>query len=279
MRENNFYISVIYITSHLFGLLAGLNMLATPISQGTPMINQEPSSGLYLIGMIVAATGLMLLLYKLNSKLLIKLWFNSAVVLTTYLFFSSFMGSGKALGPTIALFLVRVMAPGNVLKNLADIFSYAGAGALFGTMIGFVPAFIFLLFLGVYDILSVFFTGHMVSLALESLDTDTFMGIVFENSGEEEINIEEVKEKRNGGRKDIESSVGVVGGGDIIAPMIFSVSLLKNFPLTSSVFTSVGSMLGLMFLMNKSSKNRFYPAIPVVGGAGIAGFLLSLFFI
>lgn len=275
MSEKSFYASVIFIVSHLFGIIAGINMLPTEVSVGNQVLNQSPISGLYMVGLIILATGLMLLLLYWNRKLLIKIWFNLAILITTYIFFASFMKPLNATGPAFALLLVRAMAPDYGIRNLVDVFTYAGAGALFGTMLGVVPSLIFLLVLGVYDILSVFYTGHMVDLAVKTLDTDSFMGIMLPE--------EEVKTKDIDYEEDVETensvNIGVVGGGDIIGPMVLSVSLLKILPVWSAVMTSIGSMFGLYFLMEKMEDNRFYPAIPFVAGGAIIGLALSLIFV
>ena len=277
MGDRSFYAATLYIASHLFGLIAGLNMLPGNFIQSNQLLNQKPISGLYLLGMIVVASGTMLLLLHWNRKLLIKLWFNSALVLTVYIFFASFMSPMTALGPAIAVFIVRVMSPGYGIRNLADIFSYAGAGALFGTMLGVVPALIFLVFLGIYDIVSVFLTGHMVDLAVKTVENDSFMGIMLPETEEESERAGSIEE--TGKSSDRDTVVGMVGGGDVIGPMVLSVSLLKILPLASAVMTSIGSMLGLYFLMERKGNEGFLPAIPFVAAGGILGLAVSLLFV
>ncbi len=263
----------------MLGLLAGLKSLTVPVTGAPEGVAQDPISGVYLLLMIGVATGLMLLLLKFKKNFLISAWFYSAIFLTMLVFFSVFVSAPLAIAITLTLFLTRYFTDELGLRNIIDMFSFAGAGALFGTMIGFVPALIFLFVLAIYDIISVFVTGHMIDLAKGGLSTDTFMGIVFadeEIPDETEAKDMEVPESSESEGEVKEAGISIVGGGDVIAPMILSVSLLKNFPLYSSVMTSLGSVVGLLVLMNYKSEKQFLPAIPTVAGFAVLGFLLSL---
>jgi presenilin-like A22 family membrane protease len=154
----------IFLFSHIVGILAGYQYQQTALSQGTAVVNQQASSGFYLFGLILVATLLMILLYKFDFQRIIKLWFLSAIFITILLFFLAFFPPFLALGFAVAGFIVRKLVPDLWTRNLIDSLSYAGAGALFGAMIGVIPALILLGVLSLYDILSVFWTKHMVSL-------------------------------------------------------------------------------------------------------------------
>ncbi len=279
MNRKNFYIPLIFITSHLMGLVAGIKSLPSYMTEGTEVVGADPISGVYLLFMIGVATALMLLLLKFRKNSLIKIWFNTAIFLTIFLFFSTMFDTVYALITTMVLFAIRHVSKDLGLRNIIDIFAYAGAGALFGTMIGFIPALIFLFLLAIYDFVSVFITGHMIDLAKGGLDTETFMGIIYADkppSKDSKI-IEKVEETDE--VKKTHKGISIVGGGDVIAPMIFSISLLKSFPIYTSLMTSIGSMFGLIVLMNYKSEYDFLPAIPTIAAFSILGFLLSLPFV
>ncbi len=276
MDRKKFYIPLIFITSHLMGLVAGLKSLPTYMTEGTDVVGADPISGVYLLFMIGVATALMLLLLKFRKNSLIKIWFNTAIFLTIFVFFSTVFNVFYALITTLMLFVIRHFTRDISLRNIIDIFAFAGAGALFGTMIGFIPALIFLFLLAIYDFVSVFITGHMIDLAKGGLDTETFMGIIYADktpSKDKKI-VEKDEETAKFKKKD--KGISIVGGGDVIAPMIFSVSLLKSFPVYTSLMASFGSMLGLIVLMNYKSNKEFLPAIPTIAGFSVLGFLLSL---
>ncbi len=270
-------VTALYVVSHLYGILAGMLLQGTQVAQGSAIINQSPSSGLYMVLMIIGVTGLMLLLYFFNLDVLIKIWFLSAIFLTMLIFFSTFLSPFLAIGSATAAFVVRRFTPDLWTRNFIDTFSYAGAGALFGTMIGVIPALIFMGALALYDFLSVFMTGHMVSLAKKSLKTDTFMGMMYPRDGKSRhVNARDVKIKDEQGDMS-ESRIGILGGGDIIAPMIFSISLLSRYSVGATILSSLGSVVALVFLLTKSREDGgSYPGIPVLAGGSIAGLIVYL---
>ncbi|MDY6788626.1 MAG: presenilin family intramembrane aspartyl protease [Candidatus Nanohaloarchaea archaeon] len=279
-KRPNIPLLAVFFLSHFYGILAALNLEATPLSQGSAVVNQSPLSGLYLVLMIVAVTGLMLLLYKYKLKFLTKIWFYLAITVSILAFFLSFLPALPTLIIAICLIMLRIRTRSMWTRNIIDIFSYAGVGALFGTMIGWIPAAIFLVLLSVYDTVSVFMTGHMVSLAEEGLDTDTFMGVMYPKGDVEPDKVEQINKtvKGHGDANSSEVRIGVVGGGDIIAPMIFSISLIESFGMLSAFLSSLGAMTGLYFLMNWMEEGRYYPALPIIGLGAALGLLLSLLF-
>ncbi len=277
MNKKNFYIPLIFFTSQILGLVAGKNLL--PTTTTTPGA-ESPITGLYFLFMIGFVTALMLLLYKFKQTKIIKGWYSLAVFLTVYIFFNTFVDTLPALIPAAIVFGVRTKTDNLALKNVLDIFSYAGAGALFGSLIGFVPAIIFLIVLAVYDFISVNITGHMVDLALEGLDTDTFMGIVFTHEPGDE---EKLKEKPASDesvevvdKTENKQEIGLLGGGDVIAPMVLSVSLLKSFPLYVSITTALGSTLGIIYIMTAEREQKFLPAIPILATSTFVGLGVGL---
>ncbi len=267
---------LVFILAHFYGILASLNLQTTRLAEGTAVVNNQAVSGLYLIGLIVFATFLMLMLYKYSFGALITLWFYSALGITLLLFFTSFLPALIGLAITAVLLVYRIKSDSLWTRNIIDIFSYAGAGAFFGTMIGPLPAFIFLAALAAYDVLSVFYTGHMISLAEEGMDSDTFMGVIYPK---EDKKTEKADIKREAEKDAEKVKLGVLGGGDIIAPMIFSISLLNLFGILSSLLTSIGALGVLYTLFIVMHEDSFYPAIPFVGAGAIIGFLLSLIII
>lgn len=267
---------LVFILAHFYGILASLNLQTTQLSEGTAVVNSQAVSGLYLVGLIVVATALMLLLYKYRFGSLITVWFYSALGVTLLLFFGSFLSTLISLVVAAGLLTLRIKSKSLWTRNFVDIFSYAGAGAFFGTMIGPLPAMIFLGVLAIYDILSVFYTGHMVSLAEEGMDSNTFMGIVYPKEGG---NVDEVELKKEPDEGEKKVKIGVLGGGDVIAPMILSISLLNSFGVLASFLTSLGALAGLYFLFNIMDENSFYPAIPFIAAGAVIGFFISLLLI
>lgn len=266
-------IVVLYLFSHLLGLTAALTLYNTQVAQGTAVVNSSPMSGLYLFGIILAATVLMLLLYRYSLGFILKGWFYLAIFFTLLIFFATFLPPGAALGAAVAGFIVRKLTPDIWTRNLVDAMSYAGVGAFFGTMIGVVPAGIFLLLVALYDLFAVNVSEHMVDLVEQGMDTDTFMGLMYPKEG----NAVPAGDVSDVDQEDLEQvQVGIVGGGDVVIPMIFAVSLMKQFSPIASSFASIGAGLGLAILLKKAREGTYYPAIPAVGGGAVVGLVVYL---
>lgn len=261
----------LFLLSHIYGITAGVILQQSFLAQGTQVVNQQPTSGITLFLMIGVATALMFLLYRFELTGLIKAWHLSALYLTALIFFSVFFPFLIAAGLATATFAIKHFTKDYWIRNVLETFSYAGAGALFGTMLGVTPALIFIGVLALYDIIAVFLTRHMLDLVEGGLSTGTFTGIIYPKEGSFDTISTDGEISGDG-----ENKIGIVGGGDIIVPMMFSISLLKLYGLSAAVTSSVFAAAGLGLLIYKAEQDTFYPAIPIVGGASIIGWLLVL---
>lgn len=269
-----------FIISNFLGFFAARNLLSMEEMPETPVANESASSGVYFFLVVGLSTALMLVLYKLKASLVIKAWFALAIFLTLNVFFSTFLEFIYAILATAIFFIIRYKTKRWQIRNLVDICAFAGAGALFGSMIGILPAIILLILLSVYDIVSVFYTKHMVSLAKSGVKSDTFMGISYPKASgisKEEKEVEGDSDKtdnkvKSRTKEEKESKFGVLGGGDIIIPMIVSIALIKKFTILSGVFAVLFSALSLSVLLLKSKKGKFYPAIPPLAFGLFSGF-------
>jgi hypothetical protein len=104
------------------------------------------------------------------------------------------------------------------------------------------------------------------------MNTDTFMGLVYPKDGQQFDPGNFDMDADGGG----EIQVGLLGGGDIIIPLIFSISLIPLSGVASAVASSLGAVSGLGFLFSRSDGDTFYPAIPTVAIGAVVGWGLYL---
>ncbi len=76
-------------------------------------------------------------------------------------------------------------------------------------------------------------------------------------------------------KKKIKVNVAILGGGDIVFPIITSGVMLKTLGLGSALFVALGATLGLGYLFLKSEKKKFYPAMPYITTGILLGIGLS----
>ncbi len=171
----------------------------------------------------------------------------------------------------LALTVWKILRPTVVSQNVAAIFSGSGVGALLGVSLGIVPCIIFMMILSIYDFISVFITKHMVKMAKAITERPMAFTIAAPHKFKKAKYIHHKKTKKK-------IHVFQLGLGDIIIPLMFSVSILNKFTIFHSMITVIGSMIGLLLLtFYITRKPRPLPALPFVCTGALSGYLISIF--
>jgi len=76
-------------------------------------------------------------------------------------------------------------------------------------------------------------------------------------------------------KKRIKINVAILGGGDVVFPIITAGVMLKTLGLGSAILTVLGATVGLAGLLFFSKKKKFYPAMPFITGGILLGIALS----
>ncbi len=171
----------------------------------------------------------------------------------------------------LALTVWKFLRPTIFSQNVAAIFSGSGVGALLGLSLGIVPCIIFMMILSVYDFVSVFITKHMVSMAKAITERPMAFTIAAPH---------EFKKAKYVPTKNAKQKVHIfqLGLGDIIIPLMFSVSIMNRFTIFNSIAAVIGSMIALIVLtMIITRKPMALPALPFVCAGALAGYIVSLF--
>ena len=114
----------------------------------------------------------------------------------------------------------------------------------------------------------------MIKLAKMQSKAKTFAGLqinYFKNK---------IITKRKG--KKIKVNSAILGGGDIVFPLLFTGTVFKSLILTNTIIKSVVlcliitlfSSLSLLWLLVKSEKKKFYPAMPYITIGCLLGYLI-----
>lgn len=267
-------VNILYLISHFLGIIAALFMTGSSVDTATPPPSQSPTSGVYLFVMILVATGAMITLYKLGLDNIIKYWYYTAMGMTAAIFFFAVLPPALAAATTATWFVLRYHCWSFTSRNLLETASYAGAGALFGSVLGVVPALVLLSILAIYDVIAVYGSKHMQVLAEGAMETDTFAGFVHPKTGQ--VTYTDFTDGTMDSDSESGRAIGVVGGGDVIMPMIFAISILPAFGYPAAAMSSFGAGIGLYILLSKAEDGKFYPALPAVGGGAVLGFALFL---
>jgi presenilin-like A22 family membrane protease len=192
-----------------------------------------------------------------------------------------------ALGLAILAAALKVRGRSVLIHNITEPLLYAGIALLFVPLLNVTWALVMLAVISVYDYWAVFRSKHMVTMAEGLQKGAVFAGlsIPYKKSGKIEARFEqESREARKGNRAENVRTAGL-GGGDMMFPLLFTGAVLQAL-VASGLGKAAAFLLTLILpavltitlvlLFWRASKNKFYPAMPVLSAGCVAGYLLVL---
>lgn len=267
----------IFLITQLLGLYVGskyIPLIKTGVVAPIVEKPEEPSSSIIIFVYVLLATGLILIIIRLR-RFFLRILEAFAIFFASWLAFDVILPFNGVIG-AIALTAWKMLRPSVLSRNLAVIFSVAGAGAFIGSSLGILPVLIFVFILSVYDYISVFITKHMITIAKAIIETQSAFTISIPHKFKKPVTFKVAGKK-------IKKSFHVfqLGAGDILVPLIFSVSVLSRYTILNSIFVILGSLASLGFLLYFVTKKpgRALPALPVISVGMLLGFLISLFLV
>jgi len=249
-----------------------------PYNLERPQI-EESTSYIWIFSAIIIGTLLLLVLIRFKKMSLWKLWFFLAVFFTMAIAFSAFIPQTLAAILALILALIKIYKPTTIIQNLTEIFIYGGLAAIFVPVINIFAAFMLLILISIYDIIAVRHTKHMVTLAKFQTKSKVFAGLLIPYYRKEGTFTK--KEDKN---KEKKGKFAILGGGDIGFPLIFAGVVMKDLMLVNpeligflkTLIIPVFVSLALFYLLVKSKKDKFYPAMPYLTVGCIAGYFVVL---
>lgn len=175
----------------------------------------------------------------------------------------------------LALFFTIVFAKvHNVLiHNLGIILGISGISVIFGLSISVNFGLFLLVVLSFYDIVAVYVTKHMVSMAKRMIESGSVFGFLIP------FNFKNFFYNKDEAQANIGVNFMILGSGDVALPLIFLISLLKislKFAIISSVFSLLGLFLTHLLFLNQERK-RAMAALPPIATMTIIGYFVSQF--
>lgn len=250
-----FRILSLFIIAQLLGLYTGAVILhdfqSIPEIRDMQVQEDQNAPFYFMAYVILGAVFLIFLIRYFRETLLFQLIeffvISSASSVVFYsilrLLFPFLLSIVAAIGIGLIFGALRLFFP--QLKNPAAILATAGVGAIFGTSMGILSIFIFIVLLAIYDYIAVVFTKHMVEMAQFIIKKEIAFTIT-------------AKQRLPTGK---ESRIDL-GTGDIIVPIMVEVALLPLSPF-ASLFVMGGAVFALFILFTFIWKKRMVlPAIP-----------------
>ena len=268
----------LFLASHLVGLFIINHYL--PKEQNLPLGIEKPqlkeeTSYLPIFITIIIATIIALILMRLKALRIWKTWYFLSIFITLLIAFGAFAPELIALIMALIFAIIKLFKNNTIIHNFTEVFIYGGLAAIFVPVLSVLSIIILLILISIYDIIAVWKTKHMISMAKFQAKSKIFAGL-FVPYGEKppvkstQLVSKNVKLKKHTFRE------AILGGGDIAFPLMFSGVMLKTFGFGAAAITSITAALALFFLFAIAEKKKFYPAMPFITAGSLIGYFLIL---
>jgi len=290
--KHNLKITIIILSMFLISQVIGLyvvnsysNTKALPYGM---QANIPASSGNGLISIIfslIFAILIIFLLTKYKSKIVMKSWFFLVTVLALGVTFVSFFSPIKAVSLWVLILAVplaffKIYKRNILIHNITEILIYPGIAAIFVPLLNIIGIIILLVIISIYDMWAVWKSKIMIKMANYQMKELKILGgfmIPYLSKAQKKkikkMNKQELKKKR------IKAKVGILGGGDVVFPMISAGVVLVYWGLIPAIITTLGALLGLSLLLFFSEKKKAYPAMPFITAGVFLAFLINWLFV
>ena len=300
--KHNAKITIIIITLFFFAQLFGILIINSyidkeetiktqnitystlPLNLEPPEVEQEFSFIWLTLGIIIA-TALVMLLLKFKKLGLWKLWFSMAVFLGLTIAINSFLAEKIAIIFAIILTYFKVIKQNIIIHNLTELFIYGGIAVVFIPVLNLRSVIILLIIISLYDMYAVWKSKHMIKLAKMQSKSGVFAGIAIPYKVKKgKLNIPLFKKTKTKTKKTKKIQSAILGGGDIVFPIIFSGVIFQkllftnptNIAFLKTLIITITATIALSLLLVKSKKNKFYPAMPFITAGCFLGYLIIL---
>ncbi|MEN6443316.1 MAG: presenilin family intramembrane aspartyl protease PSH [Methanoregula sp.] len=273
----------------LLAVEAGSILLSLPVQAAGLTAFDNPDSianPLIFVVILLAFTGLLLILIKYNLKKVIAAVIGFSIFLTFGYIFTALvtMVMGATDAAIVVMLILSVLAtlvlykyPEWYVIDVLGVLIGAGVASIFGVSLNILPVIVLLVILAIYDAISVYKTKHMITLAEGVIDLKTPILFVIPKRRSYSFIREGIGKLDDGG----ERSAFIMGMGDLIMPSVLVVSAnvfsksdrlfgAINLPALGAI---IGSLAGLVVLLYFVTSGRPQAGLPPLNGGTIIGFL------
>lgn len=210
--------------------------------------------------------------FKKKKALIFKTIFILAVFSGGLLLLSAWLSDIVSLSLITFLIFWWWKKPSIFIQDLLIILGMAGAGSILGLNLNPQVVSVLLIVFSIYDFVAVYKTKHMIRMAKEMIKSEAILGLIVPS--ELSSFKENLKGVRPGGK------FLILGGGDIVFPLVFAVSLIPFGILKSFIvafFSLIGLFFSFWFFISQKTRQPI-PALPPIALFSIIGYLITTTF-
>lgn len=265
------------------GLLTNKTVYNLPYGVEPPEDATPASTLISIIIAIVIAVVFMLVLMRYKVVVFFRAWFFIVVTFALSVAINAIIinipySSLIALVAAIPLAAIKLFKRNIIVHNVTELFIYPGIAVLFVPLLNIWAVVLLLLLISVYDIYAVWHAGFMQKMAQYQIEQlRLFSGFFIPYMGKKERDMiknakAHAKLKPNSKEKKVKVNVAILGGGDVVFPLILAGVVFNTLGFIQALVIAIGATIALASLFAISKKGRFYPAMPFIS----AGCLIAL---
>lgn len=257
-----------------------------------PPKDVDPTTSLFsIVFAICIAVLLVLLLMKLRVETFLRIWFFVVIILALGItinsaflntdlssttwdfgFFSTNAASFISFLIALPLAAIKVFRRNVIIHNFTELLIYPGIAVIIIPLLSVWAALVLLVLISLYDLYAVWHAGFMQKMARYQMNNvKVFSGFLVPYIGKKEAEmIRKAKESKSKKMmKKIKINLAILGGGDVVFPIIVAGVVLREVGLLAALSIPVGATIALALLFYFSKKGKFYPAMPFISAGCI----------
>ena len=244
----------------------------------------------------VIAIIIIFLISRIKIHFLLRYWFFAVVILAIGISFNALFLKLNILSVSVNLLIwqaplawlialiiaiplaiYKIFKRNIIIHNLTELIIYPGIASVFVPILNVWTAILFLVLISIYDMWAVWKSKLMIKMAKFQMNEVKIFGGFFIPYISKKVReqISKLKKSKNKGKlKRIKINLAILGGGDIVFPIITSGVFLKFYGLIPAIFVVIGATIALSLLFIFSDKKKFYPAMPFISSGIFIALLL-----
>jgi len=250
-----------------------------PFGLETPKDEPTPTFLSILFAFALAFAAIFILM-KYQWKTVIRIWFflvitlALAISINAILKYTTFANiSILALIIAIPLSFLKIFHPNVYIHNATELLIYPGIAAVFVPILTPLSIITLLILISIYDAWAVWRSGIMQKMAKFQMEEIKIFGgfliPTMSKSVKNQIKKLKIKYKNKKIPKSIKNkkfkiNLAILGGGDVIFPIITAGVFMRAYNIIPAIFIIAGATLGLLSIFLFSEKGKPYPAMPYI---------------
>lgn len=224
---------------------------------------------------------------KFRIEVILKGWFFVVVSIALFLTFLAFekivpftisLETALVFAAVLALPLafIKVYKRNFLIHNITELFVYPGIALIFVSILNIATAVILLIIISAYDMWAVWHSGVMQKMARYQINKLQIFAGFFLPYASKQVKEKIKKMKKSELKKTkIKINLAILGGGDVIFPIIAAGVVFLARGLVPALMVTLGATIGLSYLFFLAKKKRYYPAMPFITIGILIAMILS----